>query len=139
MAQKSTSIAELQQEDQVDLQNIIQEVEQDPQQQQQMYEQPPQQQEMPQQQQMMMPPPQMMMPPPIMKQQPASMMDSLVGELKDALIVALVVILINFEPVSNGLTGVFSKVSENPMIQMVLKGAVAGVAFYAVKKLVLNK
>jgi len=142
MSQKSTSIAELQQgeEQNVDLQNIIQDIEQDPnaqqQQQQQVFDPATQQQQMYEPpQQMFQPPP---MPPPMMKPQ-GNMLDSLLGELKDALIVAIVVIIINFEPVSAALGGVFNKVSENPMLHIVLKGAVAGVAFYAAKKLVLNK
>ena len=100
---------------------------------------PPQQQQMmmpPQQQQMMMPP--MMMPPPNMVK-PTSLVDRLMAELKDALIVVVVFIILNFEPVSKALGGILDKVSTAPMVQLVLKGVVAGLIFYAVRKLVLNQ
>jgi hypothetical protein len=149
MSQKATPINQIQQQDmnQPPLDNVeevLNEMSQHEQggfyqegmqgQQQQMM--PPQQQQMmmPQQQQMMMPPPMMM--PPMKPVQ--SLTDRLMSELKEALIVAIVFIVLNFEPVSNGLNGVLSRVSGNVTVLLLLKGLMAGVLFYGVKRLVIN-
>jgi hypothetical protein len=106
----------------------------------------PQQQQMapPQQQQMMMPPlqqhqqmmPPMMMPP--MMKQSQSTVERLMAELKEALVVAIVFIVLNFEPVSNALSGVLVRVSANPMVLLLLKGIIAGLLFYGARRLVIN-
>jgi len=155
MSNKATPISNLQPQGQQDmglgqqqldnlqLEEVIHDLNQSDQQ--AMYEQPmmmpPQQQQMmmPPQQQMMMPPPPMMMPPPMMPTKSVSVVDKLMAELKDALIVVLVFIIINFEPVSRALDGVFDKVSTSPMVHLVLKGLSAGLIFYAVRKIVLNQ
>ena len=141
MSQKATPISDLQpqqapqQPDMAQLDGLIQELEQNDHQQQQpqmppqYYEQPP----------MMMPNQPLMMPPPMMQKAPQSTMERLLQELRDALVVAVVFVLVNFDPVSKALDGVLSKVSSNPMVLLVLKGVVAGLVFYAVKKLVLNQ
>jgi hypothetical protein len=96
------------------------------------------------QQQMMMPPPQqqMMMAPPMMMPPPMkpvqSFTERFMSELKEALIVVLVFIVLNFEPVSNGLSGMLSRVSNNATVLLVLKGLLAGVVFYGLKRLVIN-
>ena len=108
---------------------------------------PPQhQQHQPQhhQQQMMMPPmqhpPQMMPPmmmPPQMKQS-QSAVERLMAELKEALVVAIVFIVLNFEPVSNALNGVLVRVSANPIVLLIVKGVIAGLLFYGARRLVIN-
>ena len=106
---------------------------------------PPQQQMAPpQQQQMMMQPmqqhqqfmPPMMMPP--MMKQSQSTVERLMAELKEALVVAIVFIVLNFEPVSNALSGVLVRVSANPMVLLLLKGVIAGLLFYGARRLVIN-
>jgi hypothetical protein len=106
---------------------------------------PPQQQQMaPPQQQMMMQPmqhqqqmmPPMMMPP--MMKQSQSTVERLMAELKEALVVAIVFIVLNFEPVSNALNGVLVRVSANPMVLLLLKGVIAGLLFYGARRLVIN-
>lgn len=109
----------------------------DPQQQQQ----PPpqmmqQQQQAPHPQMMMMPPP--MMPPPMMGSSSGSLVDRLMSELKEALVVAIVFIVLNFEPVSAMLGNVLSKVSTNVHVLLVVKGLVAGLLFYGGRRLLIN-
>ena len=87
-----------------------------------------------QHQQQMMPP---MMMPPIMKQS-QSTVERLMAELKEALVVAIVFIVLNFEPVSNALNGVLVRVSANPMVLLLLKGVIAGLLFYGARRLVIN-
>jgi hypothetical protein len=104
---------------------------------------PPPQQQMapPQQQQMMMQPMQQMMPPmmmPPMMKQSQSTVERLMAELKEALVVAIVFIVLNFEPVSNALNGVLVRVSANPMVLLLLKGVIAGLLFYGARRLVIN-
>jgi hypothetical protein len=105
---------------------------------------PPQQQMAPPQQQMMMAPmpnhqqmmPPMMMPP--MMKQSQTTVERLMAELKEALVVAIVFIVLNFEPVSKALQGVLVRVSDNSMVLLLLKGVIAGVLFYGARRLVIN-
>jgi hypothetical protein len=102
---------------------------------------PLQQQMAPSQQQMMMQPMQQMMPPmmmPPMMKQSQSTVERLMAELKEALVVAIVFIVLNFEPVSNALNGVLVRVSANPMVLLLLKGVIAGLLFYGARRLVIN-
>jgi hypothetical protein len=103
---------------------------------------PPQQQMAPPQQMMqpmhhqpqMMPP---MMMPPMMKQS-QSTVERLMAELKEALVVAIVFIVLNFEPVSKALQGILVRVSDNSMVLLLLKGIIAGLLFYGARRLVIN-
>jgi hypothetical protein len=103
-------------------------------------QQPPpqmmQQQQAPHPQMMMMQPP--MMPPPMMGSSSGSLVDRLMSELKEALVVAIVFIVLNFEPVSAMLGNVLSKVSTNVHVLLVVKGLVAGLLFYGGRRLIIN-
>ena len=107
----------------------------------QQQQQPPsqmmQQQQAPHPQMMMMQPPPMM-PPPMMASSSGSLLDRLMSELKEALVVAIVFIVLNFEPVSSMLGNVLAKVSTNAHVLLVVKGLVAGLLFYGGKRLVIN-
>lgn len=96
-----------------------------------------QQQQAPHPQMMMMQPPPMM-PPPMMGSSSGSLVDRLMSELKEALVVAIVFIVLNFEPVSAMLNNVLSKVSTNVHVLLVVKGLVAGLLFYGGRKLIIN-
>jgi hypothetical protein len=104
---------------------------------------PPQQQMAHPQQQMMMAPVQhhqQMMPPmmPPMMKQSQTTIERLMAELKEALVVAIVFIVLNFEPVSKALQGVLVRVSDNSMVLLLLKGIIAGLLFYGARRLVIN-
>ena len=105
--------------------------------QQQQYQQPPPHQ------MVMQHPPQhpMMVPPPMpmgMNTKPLSIIEKVMIELKDALVVLIVFVLLNFEPVSNALNNVILKLTDNSMILLVVKGLIAALAFYGIKKVVMN-
>ncbi len=102
----------------------------------QMMQQQQQQQQASHPQMMMMPPP--MMPPPMMGSSSGSLVDRLMSELKEALVVAIVFIVLNFEPVSAMLSNVLSKVSTNVHVLLVVKGLVAGLLFYGGRRLIIN-
>ena len=156
---KATSIDQLQQQQpppQHDpnvmgaVEDVLQELNQQEQQQQQYYE--PQQQQQQQQQQYQQPPPHqmvmqhppqhpMMVPPPMpmgMNTKPLSIIEKVMIELKDALVVLIVFVLLNFEPISNALNNVLLKLTDNSMILLVVKGLIAALAFYGIKKVVMN-
>jgi hypothetical protein len=95
---------------------------------------PPQQMMQPMHHQQMMPP---MMMPPMMKQS-QSTVERLMAELKEALVVAIVFIVLNFEPVSKALQGILVRVSDNSMVLLLLKGIIAGLLFYGARRLVIN-
>ena len=106
------------------------------QQQQQQYQQPPHQMVMPH-------PPQhpMMIPPPMpngLNTKPLSIIEKVMIELKDALIVLIVFVLLNFEPINNALNNLLLKLTENAMVLLVVKGLIAALAFYGIKKVVMN-
>ena len=153
---KATSIDQLQQQQtQHDpnvmgaVEDVLQELnQQEQQQQQQQYYEPPQQQQQyqqpppqqmvmqhPQQHQMMGPPP---MPMGMNATKPLSIIEKVMIELKDALVVLIVFVLLNFEPVSNALNNVILKLTDNSMILLVVKGLIAALAFYGIKKVVMN-
>ena len=154
---KATSIDQLQQQPQHDpnvmgavedvLQELNQQEQQQQQQQQQYYDQPPPQQQYqqppPAQQMMMQHPPQqmMMVPPPMpsgMHTKSLSLVEKVMLELKDALVVLIVFVLLNFEPINNALNNVLLKLTENNMILLVVKGLIAALTFYGIKKVVMN-
>ncbi len=147
MSQKATPINQIQQQEmqQPPLDNVDEVINEMNQNEQAGYypesQMPVQQMMSPSQQQMMAPPQQMMMPPmmmpPVMKQ-PQSLTERLMSELKEALVVAIVFIVLNFEPVSKALDGVLNRVSGNAMVLLVLKGLIAGLLFYGAKRLVIN-
>lgn len=154
---KATSIDQLQQQapPQHDanvmgaVEDVLQELNQQ-EQQQQYYEQQPQQQQQqqqyqqpPQQQMVMQHPPQhpMMVPPPMpmgMNTKPLSLIEKVMLELKDALVVLVVFVLLNFEPINNALNNALFKLTENTMILLVVKGLIAALTFYGIKKVVMN-
>ncbi len=151
---KATSIDQLQQQQPPQQQHdpnvmgavedVLQELNQQ-EQQQQYYEQqpPPQQYQQPPQQMIMQHPPQppMMVPPPMpmgLNTKPLTLIEKVMIELKDALVVLIVFVLLNFEPVSNALNNMLFKLTENSMILLVVKGLIAALAFYGIKKVVMN-
>jgi len=64
------------------------------------------------------------------------MLDRILLDLKDSIVVFITFILLGFEPVHKVLAGAVGRVSENPYVLLALKGVLAGVAFYAIKKLI---
>ena len=83
----------------------------------------------------------MMVPPPMpmgMNTKPLSIIEKVMIELKDALVVLIVFVLLNFEPVNNALNNVLLKLTENSMVLLVVKGLIAALAFYGIKKVVMN-
>lgn len=149
MSQKATPINQIQQQDQPPMDNVDEVLDEMNRQEQSGYyndnvpgqhpmmsqSPPPQMMMAPPQQQMMMMPP-MMMPPPMKPAQ--SFTERLMNELKEALIVAIVFVVLNFDPVSNGLNGLLSRISGNGTVLLVLKGLLGGVLFYGLKRLVIN-
>lgn len=153
---KATSIDQLQQQQPPQQQHdpnvmgavedVLQELNQQEQQQQQYYEPPPQpqyQQPPPPQQMVMHHPPQnqMMVPPPMpmgLHTKPLTLIEKVMIELKDALVVLIVFVLLNFEPVNNALNNILLKLTDNSMVLLVVKGLIAALAFYGIKKVVMN-
>jgi len=68
-----------------------------------------------------------------------SIVEKLVAELKDSLIVLVVFVLLNFKPVGQMTFNLLSKVTQNEHILLLARGAMAGVLFYIVKRLILNQ
>jgi hypothetical protein len=133
---------ELQQHEQQQLQFQQQQQQQQP----DYYENPHQQQQQQQQQQ----PHQQQAPqviyPPVMPNdlafaphsKPLNLVERIMNELKDALVVLVVFIALNFEPVSNGINNLIGKVSTNAFVILGVKGVLAAVVFYAIRKLVFQ-
>jgi cation transport ATPase len=167
MASKSTSITQLQQVDETGnshgaVEDVLNELQQHEQQQLQFQQQQQQQQQQPevyydnshQQQQQQQhqqhhqhsqqqPP---VIYPPVMPSdlafappsKPLSLVERIMNELKDALVVLVVFIALNFEPVSNGINNLIGKVSTNSFVILGVKGVLAAVVFYAIRKLVFQ-
>lgn len=159
---KSTSITQLQHtEDTSDVGDVLNELQQHEQQQlqfqqQQQHQQPQQQQQQQpeyydnphqQQQQQQQPHPQQpqVIYPPVMPNdlafapsKPLTLVERVMNELKDALVVLVVFIALNFEPVSNGINNLIGKVSTNSFVILGVKGLLAAVVFYAIRKLVFQ-
>ena len=70
---------------------------------------------------------------------PQSIVEKLVSELKDSLIVLVVFVLLNFKPVGQMTFNLLSKVTQNEHILLLARGAMAGVLFYIIKRLILNQ
>ena len=70
---------------------------------------------------------------------PQSIVEKLVSELKDSIIVLVVFVLLNFKPVGQMTFNLLSKVTQNEHILLLARGAMAGVLFYIVKRLILNQ
>jgi hypothetical protein len=84
---------------------------------------------------------QMMVPPPMpmgMHTKPLSLIEKVMLELKDALVVLVVFVLLNFEPINNALNNALFKLTDNTMILLVVKGLIAALTFYGIKKVVMN-
>ena len=157
---KSTSITQLQHTDDTGnslgaVEDVLNELQQHEQQQLQFQQQQQQQQpdyyENPhQQQQQQQQPHQQQAPqviyPPVMPNdlafappsKPLTLVERIMNELKDALVVLVVFIAINFEPVSNGINNLIGKVSTNAFVILGVKGLLAAVVFYAIRKLVFQ-
>ena len=157
---KSTSITQLQNTDDTGnslgaVEDVLNELQQHEQQQLQFQQQQQQQQpdyyENPhQQQQQQQQPHQQQAPqviyPPVMPNdlafappsKPLTLVERIMNELKDALVVLVVFIAINFEPVSNGINNLIGKVSTNAFVILGVKGLLAAVVFYAIRKLVFQ-
>ena len=69
---------------------------------------------------------------------PLTLIERIMNELKDALVVLVVFIALNFEPVSNGINNLIGKVSTNSFVILGVKGLLAAVVFYAIRKLVFQ-
>lgn len=141
--QQQDLMSQQQQQPQVPLDNVddvLAEMNQEYFDQQQQQQPPPQmmQQQQPPHSQMMMMQPPPMMPHPMMGSSSGSLVDRLMSELKEALVVAIVFIVLNFEPVSAMLGNVLSKVSTNAHVLLVVKGLVAGLLFYGGRRLIIN-
>ena len=64
-----------------------------------------------------------------------SPIERVLAELKDSIVVFITFVLLGFEPL-NGLIGkVVGRLTENPYALIAVKGVIAAVVFYAVKKL----
>jgi hypothetical protein len=155
MASKSTSITQLQHTDETGaveaVLNELQQHEQFQQQeqhQQQQQQQPPEyydtykkQQQQPHQQQQA---PQLIYPPVMPNElafapsKPLTLVERVMNELKDALVVLIVFIALNFEPVSNGINNLIGKVSTNSFVILGVKGLLAAIVFYTIRKLVFQ-
>ena len=132
---------ELQQHEQQQLQFQQQQQQQQQQQPEVYYENPHQQQQQPHQQQA----PQVIYPPVMPNDlafappsKPLTLVERIMNELKDALVVLVVFIALNFEPVSNGINNLIGKVSTNAFVILGVKGVLAAVVFYAIRKLVFQ-
>lgn len=157
---KSTSITQLQHTDDTGnslgaVEDVLNELQQHEQQQLQFQQQQQQQQpevyyENPHQQQQQQQPHQQQAPqviyPPVMPNdlafappsKPLTLVERIMNELKDALVVLVVFIALNFEPVSNGINNLIGKVSTNAFVILGVKGVLAAVVFYAIRKLVFQ-
>ena len=69
---------------------------------------------------------------------PLTLVERVMNELKDALVVLVVFVALNFEPVSNGINNLISKVSTNSFVILGVKGLLAAIVFYAIRKLVFQ-
>ena len=161
MASKSTSITQLQNSEETgnslgDVGDVLNELQQHEQQQLQFQQQQQQQQqqqsdiyyENPHNQHQQAPPQQQtqLIYPPVMPNdlafapptKPLTLVERIMNELKDALVVLVVFIALNFEPVSNGINNVIGKVSTNAFVILGVKGLLAAVVFYAIRKLVFQ-
>jgi hypothetical protein len=156
---KSTSITQLQHTDDTGnslgaVEDVLNELQQHEQQQQQQQQQQPevyyenphqqhQQQHVHQQQQQQAP---QVIYPPVMPNdlafappsKPLTLVERIMNELKDVLVVLVVFVAINFEPVSNGINNLIGKVSTNAFVILGVKGLLAAVVFYAIRKLVFQ-
>ena len=155
---KSTSITQLQHTDDTGnslgaVEDVLNELQQHEQQQQQQQQQPEvyyenphqqhQQQHVHQQQQQQAP---QVIYPPVMPNdlafappsKPLTLVERIMNELKDVLVVLVVFVAINFEPVSNGINNLIGKVSTNAFVILGVKGLLAAVVFYAIRKLVFQ-
>jgi cation transport ATPase len=144
---------ELQQHEQQQFQQQQQHQQQQQQQPEVYYENPHQQQQQQQQHQQhhQQPPhPQQQAPqviyPPVMPNdlafappsKPLTLVERVMNELKDALVVLVVFVALNFEPVSNGINNLIGKVSTNSFVILGVKGLLAAIVFYAIRKLVFQ-
>jgi len=68
-----------------------------------------------------------------------SIVEKLVAELKDSLIVLVVFVLLNFKPVGKMTYDLLGKFTQNENILLLVRGVMAGVLFYIVKRLILNQ
>lgn len=68
-----------------------------------------------------------------------SFLETLLSELQDVLIVFVVYILLNFEPVTKALNNLIARVTVNVYARLGVHGLAAAVLFYLTKKFVFNK
>jgi histone deacetylase complex regulatory component SIN3 len=89
-----------------------------------------------QQAQMMAPP---LLPAPSAVKAPQSLVEKVLAELKDSLIVLIVFVVLNFEPVQKIIGTSLSRFTGNPYVLLLVRGALAGALFYIVKRIILNQ
>jgi hypothetical protein len=67
---------------------------------------------------------------------PKSAVERILLDLKDSIVVFITFVLLGFEPISGLIGKVVGRLTENPYVLVAVKGVIAGIVFYAVKKLV---
>ena len=73
------------------------------------------------------------------QQPPKSFVEKVVSELKDSLLVLLVFIILNLKPVGQITFDIISKATTNEYLILLIRGLIAGVLFYVVKRIILNQ
>ena len=68
-----------------------------------------------------------------------SFVEKVMGELKDSLLVLIVFVLLNFKPVNKIVVDLLGKFTQNDHILLLVRGVIAGVLFYVVRRLILNQ
>jgi hypothetical protein len=68
-----------------------------------------------------------------------SFVEKIMSELKDSLLVLIVFVLLNFKPVSKMVVDLLGKFTQNDHIVLLVRGLIAGVLFYVVRRLILNQ
>lgn len=65
-----------------------------------------------------------------------SAVERILFDLKDSIVVFITFVLLGFEPLSTLIGKIVGRLTENPYALVAVKGVIAGIVFYAVKKLV---
>lgn len=68
-----------------------------------------------------------------------SFVEKIMGELKDSLLVLVIFVLLNFKPVSKMVVDLLGKFTQNDHILLLVRGLIAGVLFYVIRRLILNQ
>jgi len=70
---------------------------------------------------------------------PQSIIEKVISELKDSVLVLVVFVILNLKPVGQLTFDIVSKLTTNEYLLLLIRGGLAGVLFYIVKRLILNQ